>query len=104
MPLRGRRQRALVALLVLHANQVVSADRLLEKDGVAGDPGGGDRSRRRCGRHAREAQRLENARFAERTVVTCQAGDLRDEAHRSAGEQEDDHMGRGGKARGQQDP
>lgn len=38
VPVTGARQRALLCVLLLHANQVVSADRLL--DDVWGRPGG----------------------------------------------------------------
>jgi DNA-binding SARP family transcriptional activator len=42
VPLGGQRQRAVVAILLLHANQVISSDRLIDE--LWGGPGSRDRS------------------------------------------------------------
>ena len=54
MPLGGRRPRALLALLLLNANEVVSVDRLI--DGIWGDAAAGERRGCAPGARARAAQ------------------------------------------------
>ena len=59
LPLAGAKQRALLALLLLHANQVVSRDRLIDE--LWGERAAGDRGAERC-------------RCTSRSCARCSAG------------------------------